>query len=538
MRVPSIYIAVLILCAATRGNAQDQFQQQTTQAQVPKTTVTGTVVNAVTGEPIRRAMVQLFSQQVISVLTGADGRFEMTGVPESSVSINANKPGYFDSRFMGDQTGQNSSFTVGSGTNDFTLKLFPAAKITGRITEEGEPIEGVPVMVLTEQIVDGRRRWSSGMQSVTDDDGVYRLDNLAPGSCAIEVLGRSLPRETWNAPLQVIAPVYYPSSGDAASAQHVSLKAGEQFQADFQLRSVRGYRVSGTVTGLPAGAGLSTSLLDESGQEVLGQNVQVDQQRGRFTIEGIPAGSWTLRMSASHNLSNGPPQSFEARQEFSVTSSDLANLRLVLLPQVSIPVTVRHSTGENGQPEAGQWLNVRLISSDGEGNVQPMMNTMSKDGSGSAQFPAVPPGKYTLDVLSGGNECLESAWAGDTDLTREYLVIQPGGQPPSITLTMTGNCATFAPEFDTDDKAPQMASVVLVASSKVAEPRVIPVQTSGQNPAMLLSPGSYDVYAFTSLSNLAYGEPETMRQYSSQSIDAQPNQKLQVKLKIINPQAN
>src|SRR5690349_20723908 len=60
--------------------------------------LSGTVVNAVTGEPVRRAMVQAApanSSQLRSVLTDSEGRFEFPGLPESEISVLAHKPGFF-----------------------------------------------------------------------------------------------------------------------------------------------------------------------------------------------------------------------------------------------------------------------------------------------------------------------------------------------------------------------------------------------------------------------------------------------------------
>ena len=60
-----------------------------------KFTLTGTVVDSVTGEPIRKALVQLYCGQRRMTFSGDDGRFQFEGIPAGSYSVSAQKPGYF-----------------------------------------------------------------------------------------------------------------------------------------------------------------------------------------------------------------------------------------------------------------------------------------------------------------------------------------------------------------------------------------------------------------------------------------------------------
>src|SRR5215831_12988765 len=57
--------------------------------------LSGTVVNSVTGEPVARALVQVYAGGEQSMLTGPDGHFEFAGLPPAQTAVNAQKPGYF-----------------------------------------------------------------------------------------------------------------------------------------------------------------------------------------------------------------------------------------------------------------------------------------------------------------------------------------------------------------------------------------------------------------------------------------------------------
>src|SRR5713226_3786595 len=60
-----------------------------------KYSLRGVVVNSVTGEAIRGALVQIFINGQRSILTGPDGKFQFDGLPAGQTSITVRKPGFF-----------------------------------------------------------------------------------------------------------------------------------------------------------------------------------------------------------------------------------------------------------------------------------------------------------------------------------------------------------------------------------------------------------------------------------------------------------
>lgn len=57
--------------------------------------LSGTVVNAMTGEPIHRAAVTIFSgQNSFSTLSDNSGHFEFNGLPEGLAFVSAARPGF------------------------------------------------------------------------------------------------------------------------------------------------------------------------------------------------------------------------------------------------------------------------------------------------------------------------------------------------------------------------------------------------------------------------------------------------------------
>ena len=91
-----IVIALITVLFGIGGHAQISYpggrQQPAASGNI---TVSGTVVNSVTGEPISRALVQMNGMVQRVAMTESDGRFHFEGLPEAQVVFMAHKPGYF-----------------------------------------------------------------------------------------------------------------------------------------------------------------------------------------------------------------------------------------------------------------------------------------------------------------------------------------------------------------------------------------------------------------------------------------------------------
>src|ERR1700683_1752034 len=112
-------------------------------AEADRYSLSGTVVNSATGEPIRRVLVECSLDCTQAMLTDGEGRFEFDDLPEGQASINARKPGFFSEQEL--HQGQLRSPTpatmieVGPQMSPVVLKLYPEGVITGRVEADGEP---------------------------------------------------------------------------------------------------------------------------------------------------------------------------------------------------------------------------------------------------------------------------------------------------------------------------------------------------------------------------------------------------------------
>src|SRR5216683_695391 len=162
-----------------QNNASLESQQYSTD---DKYTLRGAVINSVTGEALRGALVQIYFNGQSSMLTGPDGKFQFEGLPQGQTTITVRKPGFFSEDDIEPNGRGQHPATTGPNSSPVVLRLIPEGVIYGRISEEdGEPIEGLPVELLVQHLQNGRKVWERRPQAVTDEDGNFRIAELQPG---------------------------------------------------------------------------------------------------------------------------------------------------------------------------------------------------------------------------------------------------------------------------------------------------------------------------------------------------------------------
>lgn len=327
MRSPHLVaLSLALLCALCPAQAPTRF------------TVSGVVLNSATDEPIRRALVAVGATLVF---TGADGRFRTENVPAGQLQIVAQKPGYFDcaTQACGPYgSPARATVNVQAGLPDVSLKLVPESKIEGRILDEdGEPISGIPVQLLSERIFDGEKQLNPDGRgrATTDENGSYRIENLIPGAYLVKTAAHAPFRSDALADGagQMYPPRFYPNAPDASSAQVLDLRPGQVARADFTLEPVRSFRVSGSL--MPIMPYLSASVEDSEGVAIF-PRVQVNSKTGTFSLGPLPAGAWTIDFAYNHR--EGPQ--LIATETVTVGPNDLKGLQVQLQPYTSVPVHV------------------------------------------------------------------------------------------------------------------------------------------------------------------------------------------------------
>src|SRR6266705_1513893 len=218
----------------------------------------GMVVNSVTGEPIRGALVQIYFNGQSSMLTGPDGKFQFDGLPNGQTVVSVRKPGFFTEEEIHSHGYARQMVSTGPHSAPLVLKLLPEGVVYGRISEDdGEPIEGLPIQLVVQRLQNGRKVWEQRPGATTDEDGAFRIAELPPGNYFLSA-GPSRNLITYPSKLsqpgsQGIPAVFYPNGSDLAAAAPISIVPGRRVEINLTLSPQPFYRVSGTISGYSQG---------------------------------------------------------------------------------------------------------------------------------------------------------------------------------------------------------------------------------------------------------------------------------------------
>ena len=540
--------AILLLLAACCWQASGQSvytpgQRASAPAQTGDITLTGKVVNSVTGEGIPRALVEIGGMQGRSQLTDSSGKFQFEDLPEMQALVNARKPGYFTDQEIS-RGYRMKPVAVTEGMGAITIPLIPAGVVTGHVTRpDADPVEGAFVRLKAQMIVQGRKQWVERGGTRTDEDGAFRIANLVPGKYYLFSDGTV--RMT-GPPDEAYAPAYYPGVADISGAVPIQVQPGQAFNADLTLQPEKAYRVTGVVSGMQAGQ-MAMIRVVGSGNENLPIQAMV-RPDGGFEIPRIPAGTYTLkalaqgRMGFMGGMGGGggalprPAQNYTGSVPINV-SGDLTGIAIPLQPAATIPVTVKTDftntqTNESGGLVSGpdsqrsfrQFVHITLQRVDGENG-----NGSQFDPNGNMTIRDVEPGRYHVEFSPmGSNIYVASATFGNTDLLHDDLVISSGGDQQAIEVTLRDDAASVAGTADCGNT--QCWVLVIPESTAAVAPRQVFVAPTGTFQAIGLPPGSYHVYAFDRIDGIEYANPDAMKAYdgAAETVTLTAGQKSQV----------
>jgi hypothetical protein len=479
--------------------------------------LSGSVANAVTGEPIGRALVQLQGEFERSMLTDANGHFEFVQLPAAHVIVTARKPGFFSDEELDSGRGQTSAISVGPDSEAVVVKLTPESIIFGRVeAPDGEPIEDIPIRVISSRVIDGRKRWEPRANGMTNEDGEFRVANLPPGIYYVEAGPGASFRVRRARRLKLgeegYTTAFYPGAADPTGATPILLSPGQQQEVQFSLKPQPVFKLSGIIKGYQAEMGMDLQFVDRIGEQ-LAVPTQFDPQTGRFSTK-LPAGDYTLRARAQDAR-----QLAAADLPLSVTS-DLTGIQVVLGPGMSIPVVVRRESSAN-DPENAQYraggppVALHLFSSESPLSALDFWSAPDPQAGHPIAVRNVEPGKYFVEVSTGGAWYVQAMTCGSVDLLREALTVPSGAQLPPIEVVLRDDGATLSGAVQSEGGPEKGVAVLVPDHGSAAQAKVASAGQSGSFRFDHLAPGDYRVLAFDRIGDLEYRDPETLNAYLS-----------------------
>ena len=504
-----------------------------------KYTLRGTVINSVTGEAIRGALVQIYFNGQSSMLTGPDGKFQFAGLPPGQSTIMVRKPGFFSEEdFEPNARGQHLAAT-GPNSSPVVLKLVPEGVIYGHISEEdGEPIEGLPVELLAQHLQNGRKVWDRRPQAVTDEDGNFRIAELQPGDYFLSA-GPSrnpviLPAQLSQPGAQGIPLVYYPVGSELAAAAPISISPGKKVEINLTLSPQPFYRVSGSINGYAPNQPVNLQLRNSVGLP-LPYNWRFDSASGSFRINGIPAGAYMLHADAPDNHGH----SLTATVTLTV-NADVSGLHLVLLPTVTIPIRMSVVAFRTGGERFWEQENyfpayVQLVARNaGLFELRYGSQQVGERGAASLELQNIAPGTYSVEVNANGPLYVQSAMSGTTNLLESDLSVAPGSSPQPIEITLRDDVAFLSGTVSLENQSLN-ATILAFSDHASVPPRIQPTYSGGNFQLSSIPPGTYKILAVDHPDRLEYANPEAVKKYLSKAreVTLSPEQSAKIDLELV-----
>jgi Carboxypeptidase regulatory-like domain len=497
----------------------------------------GTVINALTGDPLSRALVQLLSPANRVVMSGPDGRFQFEGLPQGQANFSVLKPGFMvGDGNRGGVVMLKTLLTVDAHTQPVTLKMVPQSVLTGHVADtNGEALENTIVRVFRMTVRGGRKIREVVQQKATDEEGNFRIAGLPPGRYYIAVQPRANSFTLFDASkpkLGYPVNIFYPAATDFVSATPIDLAAGATAHLEFSAGLERVFDVSGTIAGYGQGQGLSVFTLDASGDPT-NLGMRINPQAGTFELRSVPSGVYTIRASAQ----DGTGHQLSADTTVNVTAN-VTGVRIVLEPSLDLEVVVRNEFSR-GHPElesAGKAIIPVNLSFHSDNAQQPdSYPSMQTTGDPSTFIlRSLSPGKYRVAVNVSTSSYVQSAHCGSTDLLREELVLARGAPVPPIEIVLRDDMATLTMALHSEDSLLRAAVLVMQDSAPMQSPRLV-YGFGGDASLSGLAPGGYRMFAVDSVEQLEYMNPEVLAQYAAKAVQVNlaPNGQTKISLDVV-----
>ena len=513
-------------------------------------TVSGTVTNALTGEPLRRALVTLRRTVIArnattisgagSAYTDATGRFTIKGIEPGDYRMSAERSGFLTQGY-GSRTPLGSgallTFSAGQKMEGVSLHLSPHGVITGRVLEDdGEPAVEAAVQILRQQYTNGKKQLTAANSALTNDLGEYRIFGIKPGRYWVLAHARTVPN---NPEEDEYVTTFFPRTTDPTAATPVEVTPGAQVRnIDLALRrmhtvSVRGRVLSELEAATTGANSRCTVVLAPVSNVATGgaSRSNACSADGTFEIKSVLPGAYTLNA-----FSVGAQQNLAARVPVQVGSANVDNLSITIRRGVPISGNV---TVDGDVPLDTKRIGLLLPPFDPEGLVlsAPPSPRLKEDGSFEAND--VRPERYrvTLSNLPEG-WYIKSIRSGQADVLLDGLEIT-GASPSPIEVVLSPHAARVSGVVTgtKSQKPVPAAMVVLVPEDKARVGnslyyRNILTDASGRYTFIDIPPGDYRVYAWDEVEVGAWVDPDFLKGFEGEKVSLDENAQVNLQLKL------
>jgi hypothetical protein len=529
--------------------ARDTPAQPNDAPPTPAGRITGRVLAADNGKPVKRARVFASAVELPGgrgMMTDETGTFDLAELPAGRYTLTVSKSGFVSLSYGQRrplQAGTPLQLADGQQLKGIQFQLPRGSVIAGRVLDEdGDAMPGVVVRVMRYQYLQGERRLTPAGTGQTDDKGQYRVWGLMPGDYYVNAVARGggggpfggsggaggfggpgwpgggiagaggrgggrgggrlgdaggpggpADQEQIN-----YAPTYYPGVPSVDEAKPISVGLSQEvLDISFGMQLVRMSRISGIVSnpdGTPVTSGNINLMTDAGGgrSRQIGVNVGGRiQWDGSFALANVAPGRYILRARGDDSET---PQF--ASQPVSVNGDDLPDLTVVLSSGATISGTISFLPGSSPVPDLTQFR-ITAPATD-QSDVGPQSNArVDKDGNFSVS--GVSSGAHLIRPSNGSRTwALKSVTVGGRDVTDTPFQVRGGENLANVTVVFTDKQSEINGTLTTESGTPVPEFTVLAfpADATLWRPQARQIMTArpdqtGKYRIRGLPPGDY-----------------------------------------------
>jgi hypothetical protein len=547
----SVALLLPILTAAALATLPVSAQDASTAPGYP---VRGTIVNAMSGQPVARALVSL--DQDFAMLTGSDGEFAFDNVPAGEYAVSVQKPGYtgFGGTMGGGMMMRHAGHTsqnipprriqVGTDMPALTFPITPLGMITGHVTlSTSDPADGIQVIVYGRQFQNGHARWQQVGLARTRSDGSFRIADLDPGRYMVSTqasLDRPPSGGNDRAPVWGYPAMYYPGVTDVSAAGMLTLAAGQQAEADLTLIRQQFFSVTALLHS-PSDTPANFEILDSAGRST-GLSASYDRREG-IVHAAVPNGTWTMEAHAYGRTMQWGSTTFQ------VNSAPVTFL-ISIVPVPRVPVLIRReflaSADSSQQPvSSGPGMNLFLQPAEEIDLGRGGGGGLTHEDNNEWELSINQPGRFWVQAQPFPPAYISSITSGGVDLGSNPLAVIPGSTPAPIEVTLRNDAGTITGQIvsqnpngspsNTSGERPQVFIYAIPQFSMSGDLPEGSMQSSGQFTIPNLPPGSYRVVACDSPQEIDFHTAEGLAAWAGkgQTVTVDPNGTASVELDIL-----
>ena len=525
----------------------------------------GRVTDALTGNGLSGAILHLFPRGPIkqgsaveppTTASREDGSFDFEVVPPGTYTLFATHSGYV----WAGGTSQTVTVADGQQVLNISVQLNPLGSLSGKVLDaDGSTVAGASIELFSAYSIRGKLQLRRVRGTSAKPDGSYLLKSVNPGKyfLAAEPADEQGPGEEKNSNGSASAKhaetsegewvlTFYPHTQDSDSATAVEMQPGQNMtDVDVQLRRALTFHVRGRVEAVTpdtlTGGTLNLAPRGSFPTDGLGRRSTVAQD-GRFDIEGVIAGSYTLWLTGSYGGGQGSSggrrsrRRLLARQDVEVNAGNVNGLALALLPPINLTGQVTLGNQSLAQNNLAQ-VRVSLAPSaqTGLGGFQ----TVPVKSDGSFAIQDLEPGNYSVRVFNApAGMYVQSVSLNRQDVTVSGLDLAQGGAG-EVEITLRSGAAEVDGTLNASEGTNQAAT-----GTALLVPENLPRDGSGVLSATVNSiggfairnvpPGRYFAYAVDRWSSI-WQNPDFLldMQRRGQTVQVPENGHLQVQLTLL-----